>query len=424
MRNTAIITPARTHRRERLSLKLLRRLLFRRLSGLQQGRLNVMEAGAVYRFGQETPACRLHASVRIHDPRVYRRLVLRGSIGAAEGYMAGEWSCDDLTTLARLFVRNRRVLDGLEQGPVQLAMMLFRAGHAQRRNNRYNSRRNIAVHYDLGNDFYRLFLDPSLMYSCALFERPDMSLAEAALAKLERICRKLALGPHDHVLEIGSGWGGFALHAARHYGCRVTTTTISRGQYALARERVAAAGLTGRIEVLYRDYRDLRGCYDKLVSIEMIEAVGHQYFTTFFQHCARLLKEDGLMLLQAITIAEQEYRRAKRTVDFIQKYIFPGGCLPSLAALSGAWAQGSDLRLIHLEDIGPHYALTLSHWRQRFRTNLDRVRAQGFDERFIRMWEYYFCYCEGGFLERAIGTAQLLLAKPLNRQPPVLGTLG
>jgi cyclopropane-fatty-acyl-phospholipid synthase len=299
-------------------------------------------------------------------------------------------------------------------------MLLFRSTHWQRRNHKTGSRANIAAHYDLGNSFYRLFLDPSLMYSCAFFETPEQSLAQAAQAKLAQICRKLQLSPADHLLEIGTGWGGFALYAARHHGCRVTTTTISQEQYQLARERVTAAGLQDRIEVLLKDYRDLDGCYDKLVSIEMIEAVGHAHFDRYFSSCSRLLADDGIMLLQAITIADQEYERAKKEVDFIQKYIFPGGCLPSLTALSQSLTRATDMRIVHLEDIGPHYALTLRHWRKRFMNQLEQVRAQGFSESFIRMWEYYLCYCEGGFAERALGTVQLVLSKPLSRHEPIL----
>ncbi|HNO60900.1 MAG TPA: cyclopropane-fatty-acyl-phospholipid synthase family protein, partial [Plasticicumulans sp.] len=273
-------------------------------------------------------------------------------------------------------------------------------------------RANIAAHYDLGNAFYQTFLDETLMYSCALFEHPGMSLAEASQAKNERICRKLGLRAGDHVLEIGTGWGGFALHAAGRHGCRVTTTTISREQYELARERVAAAGLGNRVTVLFEDYRELAGRYDKLVSIEMIEAVGHRWFDTYFRTCSRLLAPDGQMLLQAITIRDQEYARTKRSVDFIQRHVFPGGCLPSVQALADTVARVTDLRALHLEDIGPHYATTLRHWRERFLANLDRVRALGFDDTFLRLWEYYLAYCEGGFAERYLGTVQLLLAKP------------
>jgi cyclopropane-fatty-acyl-phospholipid synthase len=285
------------------------------------------------------------------------------------------------------------------------------------RNNRTGSRRNIAAHYDLGNEFFRLMLDETLMYSSAVFERPDMTLAEAQRARLDRICRKLALGPRDHVLEIGTGWGGFALHAATHYGCRVTTTTISREQYALAQERIAQAGLSDRVTVLLEDYRDLRGEYDKLVSIEMIEAVGHEYYETFFTRCSALLKPDGLMLLQAITIADQRYEAARKSVDFIQRYIFPGSCIPSVSVMAQAVARATDMRLMHLEDIGPHYATTLRHWRERLYANADALRQLDLPEEFLHMWEFYLCYCEGGFAERALGDVQLLLAKPQNRLP-------
>jgi len=291
--------------------------------------------------------------------------------------------------------------------------------HAFRRNSRAGARRNIAAHYDLGNDFFRLFLDETMMYSAATFEHPRQSLYDAQVARLDLICQKLELKPTDHLLEIGSGWGGLALHAAQRFGCRVTTTTISREQWRLTRDRVAAAILGDRVDVLCMDYRDLTGTYDKIVSIEMIEAIGHQYYDTYFAKCSELLAPHGAMLLQAITIADQRYERARRSVDFIQRYIFPGSCIPSVAALSSSIARASDLRLFHLDDIGPHYATTLAHWRQNLRANLARVRSLGYGEEFIRMWEYYFCYCEGGFMERVIGDVQMLLVKPGNRRMPV-----
>lgn len=402
--------------------RLLRRAVLRRLAGWQHGRLTLIDAEGTHTFGAVT-APDLQATIVVHDPEAYRRLALRGSIGVGEAYMAGEWSCDDLTALVRLFVLNASVLDGLEKGLARLAMPLFRAVYARRRNTRRGSRANIGAHYDLGNDFYRLFLDETLMYSCAIFPTPATSLTEASRIKLERICRKLELKPEDHVMEIGSGWGGFALHAAARYGCRVTTATISREQYELAQERVRQAGLTDRVTVLLEDYRDLTGRYDKLVSIEMIEAVGHQYFDTYFQTCSRLLKPDGMLLVQAITIADQQYERYKRAVDFIQHYIFPGGGLPAVATLTASMARVTDLRLFHLEDIGPHYAATLRHWRERFLANLDKVRGLGFSESFIRMWEFYLCYCEGGFTERAIGTVQMLFTKPLCRREPIAPAL-
>jgi cyclopropane-fatty-acyl-phospholipid synthase len=278
---------------------------------------------------------------------------------------------------------------------------------------------NIAAHYDLGNDFYALFLDRTMTYSSGLFESPDATLEEASLAKYDRICRKLTLSSRDHVLEIGTGWGGFALHAATNYGCRVTTTTISRAQQDFARERIRGAGLEGRVDVLLQDYRNLTGKYDKLVSIEMIEAVGHHYLNAFFNACSGLLKDDGEMLLQAITIRDQVFDRHKRSVDFIKRYIFPGSCIPSVAAISLAVARVTDLRLFHLEDITPHYARTLQAWRRKFFDNLEEVRKLGYPETFIRMWEYYLSYCEAGFAERYLGDAQMLFTKPLSRKEPL-----
>lgn len=390
--------------------RLARGAVFKRLAGLTQGRLEIVEPGEVNRFGpvQDGPAIVVH----VHSPRFWPALAYGGSVGAGEAYMDGDWQCDDLVGLIRLLLRNRAVLDGMDRGLARLSAPLRSLSHRLKRNTRAGSRRNIAAHYDLGNDFYALWLDETLMYSCAYFSHPEMSLAEASRAKLERICQALDLKPDDHVLEIGTGWGGFALHAAGRYGCKVTTTTLSEAQYRLARQRIAEAGLEARVELLLKDYRDLDGTYDKLVSIEMVEAVGADHLETYFRQCGRLLKADGAMLLQAITIADQRYSAALKEVDFIQKHIFPGGFLPSVTALSGAATRASDLRAVQLADIGPHYAETLERWRANFRSQIDRVRALGYPERFLRMWEFYLCYCEGGFRERDIGTVQMLLAKP------------
>lgn len=397
-----------------------RRRLIARLQGLDGGTL-VIEAGhQIWRLGRGGPEVRL----RVRDPRFWIEVALGGTVGAGEAYVAGAWSCDDLVALTRLLLRNRPVLMGMEGGLARLSTPIHGFLHRLRRNSRAGSRRNIAAHYDLGNDFYRLWLDETLMYSCALFEPPVVSLAEASTAKLERICRKLDLQPSDHLLEIGSGWGGFALHAARRYGCRVTTATISPAQYELARARITAAGFGDRVEVLLSDYRDLAGQFDKLVSIEMVEAVGADYLETYLRQCSQLLKPDGIMLLQAITIADQRYQAALREVDFIQKHIFPGGFLPSVTALTRALTRAGDLRTVHLEDIGPHYAETLRHWRHNFWREIEAVRGLGFDERFIRMWDFYLCYCEGGFRERDLGTVQMLLAKPGWRGAALLGQLG
>jgi len=402
--------------------RLVKQAIVGRLGSLQYGSLTLIDTDDCRRFGKARSG-EPHLTLTIHDPAAWVDIAFSGGLGAGEAYMAGRWHCDDLTGLAQLFLRNPQVLYGLNRGPGRLMSLVNKVWHALRRNTLQGSRKNIAAHYDLGNDMFELFLDDTMMYSCGIFEHPQATLQQASIEKLDRVCRKLELHPGDHLLEIGSGWGGLALHAARHFGCRVTTTTISSEQYDMARKRVTQAGLDDRITVLCEDYRELRGQYDKLVSIEMIEAVGHAYFDTYFEKCSSLLKPDGLMLLQSITIAEQRYAAAKRSVDFIQRYIFPGGCLPSVTVISDAVARNTDMRLLHLEDIGPHYATTLRHWHERFMARLDDVRALGYPEEFIRMWEYYLCYCEGGFRERAIGTAQVLLGKPLNRREALLPIL-
>jgi len=399
---------------------LARRVIFWLLGKVQRGSLTLVENGSVFTFGEPGSPATLQATVTLHNPHFYRSLLLAGSRGLGESYVAGWWSADDLTRLIRLLILNLHLLEGLVGRWVRLAAPLYRLLQLPFRNTLAGSRANITAHYDLGNDFYALFLDETMTYSCGIFEQEDSTLEEASLAKYDRICRKLGLQPGDHVLEIGSGWGGFAIHAAGRYGCRVTTTTISRAQYDLARERIAAAGLTDRVTLLLKDYRHLEGIYDKLVSIEMIEAVGYEYWDTFFRVCSDRLKDDGLMCLQAITIADQVFDRYRRSYDFIRSHVFPGSCLTSVAAMTSSLARATDLRLIHLEDITPHYARTLRLWRERFFANLDKVRALGYPESFIRLWEFYLCYCEGGFAEHYLGDVQLVLAKPGYRRTPIL----
>lgn len=353
-------------------------------------------------------------TIEVTDPAFYRAVAANGSVGAGEAYMEGHWRCDDLVGLIRLLVQNRTLLDGMETGMARLGGIAMRGWHALRKNTRDGSRRNIAAHYDLGNEFFSLFLSDDLMYSSALYADEHDDLETASTRKLNRICQKLRLQPDDRVIEIGTGWGGFAVHAARHYGCHVTTT-ISREQHALAAARVAEAGLQDRVTLLLEDYRDLTGTYDKLVSIEMVEAIGAQFLDTYFGKLASLLKPDGLALVQAITIDDHRYKQALNSVDFIKRHVFPGSFIPSIAVMLDAKTRSSDLALTHLEDFGSSYARTLHAWRKRFMAKLPDVRTQGFDERFIRMWEFYLAYCEGGFLERSIGVAQLLMAKPGNR---------
>jgi cyclopropane-fatty-acyl-phospholipid synthase len=391
---------------------LARRVVRARLESLQNGQIVVTENGRHETFGAVTDDFPLTAQLTVNDPRFYSDIAFGGAVGAGESYIHGCWSCDELTTLVRILVKNRDVLLDMDSGTAHLTRPLQRLFHRLNRNTRSGSRRNIAAHYDLGNDFYALWLDRRMMYSSAIFEHADMPLEAASVVKLDRICRKLELSPDDHVLEIGTGWGGFAIYAAENYGCRVTTTTISTQQHDYAKGAIARAGLEDRITLLKSDYRDLDGKFDKLVSVEMIEAVGHEFHETYFRKCCDLLRRDGQMLLQAITIADQHYERAKKTVDFIKRYIFPGGCLPSVTAISSTLTRVTDMRIVDLEDIGPHYATTLQHWRDRFMDNIERVRGMGFSEEFIRMWQYYLCYCEGAFLERAIGDVHVLMMRP------------
>lgn len=400
--------------------RFLRARLLERLRGLRHGRVQLCDGSATYALGNtadpELPPLRLE----VLRSGFYRAVAAGGSVGAGEAYMDGLWRCrasgldsgQALVALVRLLLRNRDLLDGLDSGLARFGAVTLRAWHAARHNTRAGSRRNIAAHYDIGNDFFRLFLSEDLMYSSALWLDAGDTLETASARKLETVCRRLQLQPSDHVLEIGTGWGGFALYAARHYGCRVTTTTISREQHAFAIARVAQAGLAGRVEVRLEDYRDLAGRYDKLVSIEMIEAVGAPHLDTYFGVLDRLLKPDGLALLQAITIEDHRYLMALRSVDFIKRHVFPGSFIPSVSAMLAAKARVSDLRLVALEDFGDSYARTLAAWRGRFMVRLPEIRAQGFDDRFIRLWEFYLAYCEGAFRERSIGVAHLLFAKP------------
>jgi len=390
-----------------------RSLVLPRLAGLTSGLLTVRENGWGTTFGRAA-ADGLSAEVEVRNPAFWRRVATGGTLGSSESYAAGDWDTPDLTSVVRLVARNVTAMDGLEQGLARLRRPVDAIWHALRRNSRTGSRRNIADHYDLGDDFFGLMLDPTLTYSCGIFETPEATLEQASIAKIDRLCRMLRLGPDDHLLEIGSGWGAFAIHAASRYGCRVTTTTISANQLARARKRVADAGLTDRVTVLRTDYRDLTGRFDKIVSVEMLEAVGAAFYETFFSRCASLLEEDGLLALQVITIADARYEQHVRGVDFIKRYVFPGSNIPSITALLQAATRSSDLTLRRLEDIGPHYAATLAAWRENLARNADAV-ARLTDERFRRIWHFYLCYCEAGFAERYLGDAQMLFAKPAGR---------
>jgi len=397
---------------------LFARAVHRALGALTAGSLRIREGRSEVCYGAAPGSGGPSATVTIHHPGAYRRIALGGTVGAGESYMDGDWDCDDLAALIRILVRNRDAMARLDGAGTFLTQCRNLLAHMTRRNSRRGSRRNIEAHYDLSNAFFETFLDERMMYSSAVYEHPDMSLEEASLAKLERLCRKLELCPGDHLLEIGSGWGGLAVHAAGRFGCRVTTATISPAQHQAAVARVRAAGLADRVEVLLCDYRDLTGSYDKLVSVEMVEAVGHDYLDGYFRAIDRLVRPGGLIALQAITIEDRRYRDAVRSVDFIKKHIFPGSFIPSVSCLIVSAARHTDAVLVNLEDIGLDYAVTLREWRRRFESRRDDILRLNFDERFLRMWRFYLAYCEGGFAERAISDVQMLFAKPGYRRPP------
>jgi cyclopropane-fatty-acyl-phospholipid synthase len=379
------------------------------LRRLRNGRIDVVEAGREHSFG---PAgAELRARIAVHDPAAWRG-ALHGSIGLGETYVDGLWETDDLVTLIRIAARELNETGGVRSVVARPRGWAHRVRGLVPDNTRARARRHIAAHYDLGNDLFASFLDERMLYSCAYFPQEGSSLEEAQLAKLERICDELRLGPENHLLEIGSGWGGLAIHAARERGCRVTTTTISPAQHELAGRRVREAGLSDRVEVLLEDYRDLRGRYDRLVSVEMIEAVGWRHFDEYFRRCSELLSSKGLMLLQAITIDDRLYEAEKAARSFANTHVFPGGCLPSNKLIADCLARVTDMREVWMSDITAHYPPTLASWRRRFLDTWERLRTRGYDERFRRLWEFYLCSSEAGFRERRINDIQLLLAKP------------
>lgn len=403
-----------------LTSRLARSLVLKQLSQLENGELTIREPGRVPLVLGDGNRRHAPAELVIRDHSTWRDLLTGGSIGAAEAYVAGDWSSPDLVALLRFFSRNINRMNAFEDRFSWITKPALKGLHWLNRNTRTGSRKNISAHYDLGNDLFETFLDPTMMYSSAIYPSEQATLEQAAVHKLDTICRKLDLKPGDRVIEIGTGWGGFALHAAKHYGCHVTTTTISRQQHDLAAERIAEQGLGDRITLLFDDYRDLAGQFDKLVSIEMIEAVGPQFLDSYFAQIDSLLKPDGLALIQAITMPEQRYARALKNVDFIQRYIFPGSFIPSYGAILASVAARTDLTLTHAEDIGFHYARTLNDWCRRFLAHSDRLASMGYDQPFQRLWQFYFAYCEAGFRERAIGVAQLVFAKPGNKRPNIL----
>jgi cyclopropane-fatty-acyl-phospholipid synthase len=411
------LAPAKQSGSIRFLAGLARQTVHASLKNIKHGSLIIEENGHEIIFGDTRENSGI-ARVIVRDARAYSLIFKNGDIGAGEAYMLGYWYSPQLLNVIQIFVRNMQELDNINgmQSWWRSAIGFF--FHWWRNNTLKQARKNISAHYDLSNDFFKLFLDETMAYSSAIFQDESQSLAQASLQKFEHICERLQLNKDDHLLEIGTGWGGLAIYAAKNHGCRVTTTTLSKEQYGYAREWVEREGLSDRITLLLKDYREIEGQFDKLVSVEMIEAVGSRYYQQYFSKCNALLKKDGLMLIQAITISDQRYQSSVNSIDFIKRYIFPGGQLPSNAIIAQHLAEDTDMQLIGLEDITRDYATTLLNWRQRFMAKLEKVRQLGADDSFIRMWEYYLCFCEGGFRERVIHTGQFLMAKPGFRETP------
>ena len=395
---------------------LCKKIFFSQIKNIKYGSIKIVDGVTTHVFGRDK---KLSCTISIKNSCFYFDVITGGSIGAAESYIQNAWETDNLTNVIRIIASNNEIADNIEGTFNILVRPIFKFIHYLKQNNKKNSLENIAKHYDLSNDFFSLFLDPSMMYSSAVYTDKKKSLNSASLNKLEIICQKLKLKKTDHIVEIGSGWGGFAIYAAMNYGCKITTTTISKQQYIYTKNKINKLKLNHKIKVIFKDYRDLNGTFDKLVSIEMIEAVGHKYYDEYFSKVNSLLKDDGMALIQAITIRDQKYHAALNSVDFIQKYIFPGSCIPSLSIIQGSVSKNSDMIIKDVEDIGDHYAVTLMHWREKFIKNMNHIKKLGFDNKFIRMWLYYFSYCEGGFREKVINDAHILLAKPMNRDKDI-----
>ncbi|WP_417681492.1 class I SAM-dependent methyltransferase [Pseudidiomarina aquimaris] len=394
--------------------KWARRAVLRLLQELQDGYVTLREQGEVIgHFGREQSD--IKAEINVLKPSFYRRLLFGGSIASGETYIDQSWDTPDLTKVIQLFARNLPALDAFEARFSWILMPWQKFQHWRRRNSKQQAKENISAHYDLGNDLYEAFLDPAMQYSSAVYPSAEADLAAAQQHKLKRLCDSLELSAQDHLLEIGTGWGGLALFAAQNYGCKVTTTTISNEQFRHAKAQVEAAGLSDRVTVLKQDYRDLEGQYDKLVSVEMIEAVGRQFMATYFKTCSRLLKPNGKFALQAITIADQRMKSYANSVDFIQQHVFPGGFLPSLTMITEMFTKHTDMVVRHVDDIGFDYARTLRDWREKFNAAHPQLKDHGYDERFGRLWNFYLSYCEGGFLERSVSALQLVATKPACR---------
>ena len=388
---------------------VFKKIILKKFKNLQFGYIHLTDGAESYSYGDNSSEMKVE--MEILSSEFYVFLGSGGLLGVTEAYTAGYWRADDIVTLIRLIIKNSKVMEKLDSGWAKLIRPLNTYIHRKRQNTLSGSKENILAHYDLSNDFYKLWLDESMTYSCGVFENDKSTLNEASIEKLDRICRKLDLKPNDDILEIGTGWGSFAIHAAKKYGCHITTTTISDAQYEYAKQRIIDEGLESKIKLLNQDYRNLSGTFDKIISIEMIEAVGHEYVELFFKKVSKLLKKDGLFALQGITFNDHKFDEYKNSVDFIKKYIFPGSCLISISQITNAIKNRTDLEVVNLEDISKHYSKTLYEWRKNFMNVLPEVKSLGFSNAFINMWEFYLIYCEAGFIERNIGDYQVIFAK-------------
>jgi len=385
-------------------------ILLKKLNGIRFGRLTIVDGPSTFIYGDK--GSEFQATVTVTSQEFYVFLGSGGTLGAAEAYTAGYWCADNLVSLVQIIIKNKKIMQNLESGFARLVNPFNKIIHKRRQNSIEGSKKNILAHYDLSNEFYQLWLDSTMTYSCGVFLNDDSSMKEASIEKLDRFCRKLKLNKDDKVLEIGTGWGSFALHAVKNYGCHVTTTTISDKQFGYVSDLINKEGLSSQIALLNSDYRELEGSFDKIVAIEMIEAVGPQHIPGFFDKVSTLLRPSGLIALQGITYNDPDFETYKNSVDFIRKYIFPGGCLVSVSQIKESIKAKTDLTLVDLEDITQHYARTIKHWRQDFLKSLPEIRSLGFSESFIRIWEFYLVYCEAGFLENLIGDFQFVFAKP------------
>ena len=396
-------------RKMTLLSSIFKKNILKKFNYLKFGYIHLIDENEFYEYGDKSDSMKVN--IKILSPEFYVFLGSGGLLGVTEAYIAGYWRSDDIVTLIRLMIKNSKVMEQLDSGWVKLIRPLNNYIHRQRQNTLTGSKKNILAHYDLSNEFYKLWLDDTMTYSSGFFENSESTLKEASIEKLDRICRKLNLNKNDNILEIGTGWGSFAIHAVKNYGCNITTTTISDAQYEYAKQKILDEGLETKITILNQDYRKLEGKFDKVVSIEMIEAVGHEYVGLFFEKVSNLLKKDGLFALQGITFNDLNFDKYKNSVDFIKKYIFPGSCLISISQVTNAIKKTTDFEIVNLEDITKHYAKTLYEWRKKFMSVLPQVRALGFSSAFINMWEFYFIYCEAGFIERNIGDYQFIFAK-------------